>query len=101
MIVLLSETVSRLEAQFRLLFFRANERMFLNLDNRVAITDRIQANYVLSLVSSMIILLRLTSVYPLCHQQYHGKHFIGLNAMSRVFQMYKGDISWNCTSNVF
>ena len=40
----------------------------------------------------------------MCHQHEHGRHFAfeitfgGFNAMSTVFQIYKGDISLNCTS---
>ena len=41
----------------------------------MAITDSIQADTGLFLVSSMIILLQLTSVYLLCHQHEHGRHF--------------------------
>ena len=63
MIVLLPETVSRLEAQFRLLFFRVNVRQCFKWGDRVAITDSIQANKGPCLVSSMIILLQLRSVY--------------------------------------
>ena len=73
MIVLLPETESRLEAQFRLLFvFLANVRQCFKWGNRVAITDSIPANKGLCLVSSMIILLQLMSVYLLCHQHEHG-----------------------------
>ena len=74
MIVLLSETVSRLEAQFWLLFFfffffffwggggLADVRQCFKWGNRSAITDSIQVNKGLCLVSAMIILLQLTSV---------------------------------------
>ena len=41
----------------------------------MAITESIQANKGLCLVSLMIILLQLTSVYLLCHQHENGKHF--------------------------
>ena len=55
----------------------------------------------LCLVSSMIS-LQLTSVHLLCHQHEHGRHFgitfLSFYAIKTVFQMYKGDISWNCTS---
>ena len=60
MIVLLPETVSRLEAQFRFRFFLSKcKTMFFKWGNMVAITDSIQANTGLFLVSSMIILLQL------------------------------------------
>ena len=42
------------------------------MGNRVAITGSIQANMGLCLVSSIIILLQLTSVYLLCHQHEQG-----------------------------
>ena len=67
-IVLLSETVIRLEAQFWLLFLRANEDNVSTCGNMVVIFDSIQTNKGLCLVSSMIILLQLTSVHLLCHQ---------------------------------
>ena len=74
--------------------------MFFNgFGNRVAINDSIQANYGLCLVSSMIIFLQLTSVNLLCHQHEHGRHF-GIIFSSILFQMYEGDISWNCASHV-
>ena len=41
----------------------------------MAITDSVQANKGLCLVSSMIILLQLKSVYLLCHQHENGRHF--------------------------
>ena len=72
MILLLSETVRRIEAQFRLLFFRANVRKCFKWGNMGAITDSIQANKDLSLASSMIILLQVRSVYLLCHPHEHG-----------------------------
>ena len=75
-IVLLSETVSRLEAQIRFRFFSKCKTLLFKWSNIVAITDSIQADTGLFLVSSMIIfLLQLTSVYLLCHQHEHGRHF--------------------------
>ena len=70
MIVSLSETASRLEAQFWLLFFQAIVRQCFKWDNSVAITDSIQANKCLCLVSSMIILLQLKFVYLLCEHEH-------------------------------
>ena len=103
MIVVLSETVSRLQAQFRLPFFEQMRDNF-KWGYRVAITDSIQANKGVCLVSSIIILLQFTSVYVLCHQLEHGRHFeitiLGFNVMSAVFQMYKTHIAWKCTSHV-
>ena len=103
--VLLSETVSRLEAQFQLLFL-ANIRHCFKWGNRVAITDRSQAMKGLCLVSSMIILLQLTSVNVCLFIVSSAltwnelwDHFYRFNALSTVFLVYKGDISWNCTSN--
>ena len=65
----------------------------------MAITDSIQANKGLYVVSSMIILLQLTPVYLLCHQNEYGRqfwdYFFGFNSMSTVFHMYEGDVSWN------
>ena len=69
----------------------------------MAIIDSIQANKGLCLVSSMITLFQLTSVYFLSSAltwKILWDYFFGFNDMSTVFQMYKGDISWNCTSHV-
>ena len=56
--------------------FVANVRhCFQNWGNRVTITNSIQANKGLCLVSPMIILLQLTSVCLLCHRHEHGIHF--------------------------
>ena len=41
----------------------------------MTIPDSIQTNKGLCLGSSMIILLHLKSVYLLCHQHTHGRHF--------------------------
>ena len=85
-IVVLSETVSRLEAQFRLLFLQANVRQCFKWE----ITDCIKANLGLCLVSSMIILLQLTYVYLLCHQYEPGRHlritFFGLMPCQQYFR---------------
>ena len=71
--------MSRLEAQFRLLYsFRANVRKCFKLANMVAITDSIQADKGLYLVSSMIMLLQLTSVYLLCHLSMNMEDTLGL-----------------------
>ena len=59
----------------------------------MAITDSIQAKKGLCLVSLMIILLQLTSVYLLCHQHEHGRHFgitvMGLMPCQQYFKCIK------------
>ena len=59
----------------------------------MAITDSIQANKGRCLVSSMIILLQLASVYLLCHQHEHGRHFVitfsGLMPCQQYFRCIK------------
>ena len=55
-----------LKAWFAGVFFRANVRQCFKWGNTVAISDMIQANKGLCLVSSMIVLLQLMSVYLLC-----------------------------------
>ena len=66
----------------------------------MAISDSIKANKGLCLVSTMIILLQLRSVYY-CVISMNLKdtwdYFFGFYAMSIVFQMYKGGITLNCT----
>ena len=61
----------------------------------MAITDSIQANTGLCLVSAMKILFQLTSVYLLCHQHELWDYFLGLMPGQQYF-----NISWNCTSQV-
>ena len=89
MIVLLSETLRRLDAHIRLLFFRADERMFLNRGSRLAITVRRQANKSLCLVSSMIILLQLRYVYSLCYNINMEDTFSGLMPCHQYFRCIK------------
>ena len=66
----------------------------------MAISDSIKANKGLCLVSTMIILLQLRSVYYCVismNLEDTWDYLFGFYAMSTVFQMYKGDITLNCT----
>ena len=67
----------------------------------MAITDRIQVNKGLCSVffndNSSFVKICLFIVSSALSWTILWGYFFGFNAMSTVFQMYKGDISWNCT----